>query len=234
NGAIVLYQTNHAESVISGTPESLYGIVHGNGTFVAVGTGGAILTSSNGVNWSNHPQTNLGSLRAVAYGNGTFVALDGFSKTATSTDGMTWTVRALPFSLGPENITFGAGVFVIVASDNEVLSSPDGITWRHHFTPSNEGFYGTTFGHHTFLGVGEDGVIMESADVRPRVTGRFLLDGRFEVTVERGLAGIYRLQNRASLAEAWMNSTGFDHNGEITIVIDATSSARSLYRVTAP
>jgi hypothetical protein len=147
---------------------------------------------------------------------------------------MTWTVRPLPFSLGPENIAFGAGVFVIVASDNEILSSPDGITWRHHFTPSNEGFYGGAFGDHTFLGVGEDGVIMESADLRPRVTGRFRLDGRFEVTVERGLAGTYRLQNRTSLAEAWMDSTGFDHNGDISTVIDAASSARSFYRITAP
>ena len=80
-------------------------------------------------------------------------------------------------TLGTNDPEEAMRVFVIVASDNEVLSSPDGITWRHHFTPSNEGFYGATFGNHTFLGVGEDGVIMQSADVRPRVTGRFLWTG---------------------------------------------------------
>jgi hypothetical protein len=49
-------------------------VTYGNGLFVAVGTGGTILTSPDGVNWT--VQASGGNhLHSVTYGNGTFVAV---------------------------------------------------------------------------------------------------------------------------------------------------------------
>ena len=50
-------------------------MTYGNGTFVAVGVGGTILTSPDGVNWTAQNSGTNNHLRGVTYGNGTFVAV---------------------------------------------------------------------------------------------------------------------------------------------------------------
>ena len=58
------------------TPMSLYGIAYGNGYFVAVGPGGLITASTDGLNWvpRSHPGSSL-DLQSVVYGDGRFVAV---------------------------------------------------------------------------------------------------------------------------------------------------------------
>jgi hypothetical protein len=234
NGEIVIYDNHTAQSIPSGTTQELYGIAHGNGVYVAVGTLGTILVSSNAVNWADYRQTDLTTLLSVAFGNGTFVTADGFLRVAASTNGIDWTTRTLPFSLSPEKIIFGAGRFIIVTSDNEILSSEDGVEWAHHFTRSQQGFYGMAWGDHTFLGIGEDGVIMQSADVRPHLRGRKLPTG-FEVTVSGGLAGQYRLQGQRGLHGLWVDILGFAHNGVSSTVFQSPAVfPRGFYRVIGP
>src|SRR5689334_11114593 len=54
---------------------SLYGVVYANGTYVAVGAVGTILTSTNTVAWVNQSSRTTQTLRDVAYGNGIFVTV---------------------------------------------------------------------------------------------------------------------------------------------------------------
>jgi hypothetical protein len=50
-------------------------VTYGNGLFVAVGKGGTILTSPDGVNWTARTSGTRNDLYGVTYGNGTFVAV---------------------------------------------------------------------------------------------------------------------------------------------------------------
>ena len=50
-------------------------MAYGNSLFVAVGDGGVILTSPDGVNWTARVSGTYNSLFGVTYGNGTFVAV---------------------------------------------------------------------------------------------------------------------------------------------------------------
>jgi len=59
----------------SGTWAWLSGVTYGNGTFVAVGEGGVILTSPDGVTWTKRASGTENTLHGVTYGNGTFVAV---------------------------------------------------------------------------------------------------------------------------------------------------------------
>ncbi|MGC8967977.1 MAG: hypothetical protein ACP5JV_06590 [Thermus sp.] len=59
----------------SGSDKNLYGVAYGNGTFVAVGWDGTILTSPDGVNWTARTSGTSNNLNAVTYGNGTFVVV---------------------------------------------------------------------------------------------------------------------------------------------------------------
>src|SRR6476646_8219993 len=56
-----------------GSPVLLRGVAYGGGCFVAVGDGGAIFHSVDGLSWSRAQSSAIGSLRAIAFGNGRFV-----------------------------------------------------------------------------------------------------------------------------------------------------------------
>ena len=66
----------------SGTP--LYAVTYGNNTFVAVGAYGTILTSTDGVSWTQRTSPTSNHLRAVTYGNNTFVAVGDYGTILTS------------------------------------------------------------------------------------------------------------------------------------------------------
>jgi len=59
----------------SGGFPDLKGVTYGNGTFVAVGWDGTILTSREGVKWTKQFSGTENHLWGVTYGNGTFVAV---------------------------------------------------------------------------------------------------------------------------------------------------------------
>ncbi len=63
----------------------------GGNQFVAVGEGGAILTSPDGVTWT--PRASY-SLDGVTWGGDQFVAVGLEGTILTSPDGVTWTPRA--------------------------------------------------------------------------------------------------------------------------------------------
>ena len=58
---------------------NLSAVAYGNGQFVAVGFGGTIVTSTDGVSWVQRESGTQNYLKGVAYGNGQFVAVgDGY------------------------------------------------------------------------------------------------------------------------------------------------------------
>jgi len=78
----------------SGKP--LNGVAFGGGLFVAVGNGGTIFTSTDGVSWTSRTSGTTNNLNAVAYSStlGMFVAVGASGTILTSTDGTTWTSRS--------------------------------------------------------------------------------------------------------------------------------------------
>src|SRR5262245_51262401 len=57
------------------TAERLFSVAHGNDNFVAVGLGGAIVSSADGTNWLSQSSRSEADLYGIAFGNGTFVAV---------------------------------------------------------------------------------------------------------------------------------------------------------------
>src|SRR6266511_2623380 len=60
---------------ISPTTTALRDVCYGNGSFVAVGVGGIIATSTNGVGWTQATSGTSDWLSGVTYANGMFVAV---------------------------------------------------------------------------------------------------------------------------------------------------------------
>ena len=75
---------------------ALRGVTFGNGLFVVVGSGGTILTSSNGEQWNLQSSGTALGLSRVSYGNGTFVIAGNSGCLLSSTNGTNWTLPHVP------------------------------------------------------------------------------------------------------------------------------------------
>ena len=90
--------------------------------FLAVGNGGAILTSVNGQDWTSRANNNVtGNLFGATYGNGVFV-ITGNDGTYTSSDGISWSRTGN----GARKVLFANGKFV-----GGPGYSTDGINWSN-------------------------------------------------------------------------------------------------------
>jgi hypothetical protein len=141
--------------------DSLDGVVYAGGQFVAVGrhsTGvgytGIVLTSSDGMTWTDQSATaaiTIG-LDALAWGAGHFVAFG--TAPNVSSDGVHWTPENDGTTDAISALAFGSGLFVGIdnATGTSTLTSPDGVTWTSHTTSVTVAGPGSlAFGNGMFL-----------------------------------------------------------------------------------
>jgi hypothetical protein len=137
-------------------------VAYGNGTFVAVGRGGTILTSPDGVSWRPRTSGTSNDLYGVTYGNGRFVAVGEDGTILTSPDGVNWTERTSGTGSYLYSVAYGNGNFVAVGADGPILTSPDGVTWTPRASGTGNPLRGVTYGNGLFVTVGYRGTILTS------------------------------------------------------------------------
>ena len=145
----------------SGIMLDLYGIAYGQGLFVAAGDSGAILTSMDGVTWTDR---SVGGARihAVAFLNGLFVAVGKSGAILTSPDAAVWTRRDTGIANHLEEVAYGNGVYAAVGtSGGAIVTSADAVTWTSQGLVATQSLNGITFGNGLFVAVG-DGKSSES------------------------------------------------------------------------
>jgi hypothetical protein len=116
--------------------------------FAAVASSGEILTSPDGITWTQRVSPEKNKWNGIAFGNGVFVAVasTGTHRVMTSSDGITWILRNASQANSWNAVAYNAGagspVFCAVASDgtNRVMTSPDGITWTNRTASTNNDY----------------------------------------------------------------------------------------------
>ena len=124
-----------------------------NNQFVAVGSGGIILTSpgTDGVTWTERfaRPLGLGNFNGAAYGTPGYVAVGNFGQIGFSTSGTTWTAVDTQTRTAFAGVTFAAGKYVAVGNTGLTSTSTDGINWTNVSLGGNNfvavGYVGTTF-----------------------------------------------------------------------------------------
>jgi hypothetical protein len=147
-----------------GTPQILYGVTWGSGQFVAVGGGGAIVTSPDGITWTPRSSGTPNTLRGVAWGNGQFVVVGGSGTILTSPDGVAWTPRPSGTGRNLDAVAWSGSRFMAVGLSpplqggiypGTILGSLDGAAWS---SPTGNGslfdLYGVAWGPGQFTAVG--------------------------------------------------------------------------------
>jgi len=140
---------------ISATGNNLYGVCYGGGTYVAVGEGGTILTSSDGINWVPRTSGTADRLLSVATdGSGTFVAVGPNGTFVTSTNGgVNWAQGTVGSMSSYGTICYGSGMFMAFF-DGACYVSNDGTAWTSQNPTDGYPIYGLASEGGTFIGVG--------------------------------------------------------------------------------
>jgi hypothetical protein len=107
----------------SGTTNDLLGIAYGNSTFVAIGTAGTIITSTDGITWTGRTSSTTNTLNAIAFGGGVFATTGAGGIILTSPDGITWTSRASGTTNLLRGIAFANDRFIAVGVNGTVAMS---------------------------------------------------------------------------------------------------------------
>ncbi|WP_287409375.1 hypothetical protein [Oceanithermus sp.] len=145
----------------SGTTKLLRSVAFGNGTFVAGGEGGTLLSSTDGVSWTVRPTASLDPIRSVIFAQNKFVALQG-RYVLISTDGATWSSNEVEVTL--YDVAYGGGRFVGVGSGGNVLTSSDAVNWTKQGSITSYTLLGIAYGNGVFTTVAGGGKIFTSSD----------------------------------------------------------------------
>lgn len=136
-----------------------------SGLFVAVGGGGAIVTSTDGVAWAQQNVPTSFNLNGVAAGDALVIAVGDGGTILSSADGATWVARNSGTDATLSGVTVGGGLVVAVGVAGTVVVSDDaGLTWDPTFSgltnDLNAVAYGVVSGVGTWVAVGQDGIIL--------------------------------------------------------------------------
>ena len=190
DGAILRSTNGLSWSTISsgiGTGTNLHGVSYGDGIFVVVGAeadGGpaVVLTSSDGLVWTNHSAgVDLSSWKGfydVKYCNDRFLASGWYARILHSTDkGQTFStlmsgdrLQISGFAYGNENY-FAAGINKDNSNADINLVSTDGANWTALSTASQDNRNAAVFYNGTFITVGDNGSIWQSDPIGAVETG---------------------------------------------------------------
>ncbi len=132
----------------------LFGVVFGNGQFVAVGDNGTILTSADSTNWIAQNSGTASRLSTVRFLNGRFCVVGWDGVILTSTNGTAWNLQSSGVSGGLFDVSYGNGIYVVVGLDsgNGVpLTSPDTVTWTSQNPGTTGPMYSVIFRGGQFL-----------------------------------------------------------------------------------
>lgn len=143
-------------------PKSTYkSVCYGNGLFVAVGSSGIILTSEDGMTWTQQTSGVTTNLNSVSYGDGLFVVVGDSETVLISWDGITW--NQVTFKTGNFydfcDVTYGYDRFIIVGVGGTIYTFNTDLEWEQQNSSVSDQLNGVCYGKAKFVSVGNYGTI---------------------------------------------------------------------------
>jgi len=160
-----------ATSVPPGFTANLSAVIF-SGLFVALGTDGSILKSTDGLTWTSATAiSTVAGMSGIAFGvvngAGIYVAVGGGGNIFTSPDLVTtWTPATSTTSNALYSVSFLNGGFVATGAGGTLLTSTDGIGWTAQTSNTLSTLRGTAFRSSPalYVVVGDAGTIVTSTD----------------------------------------------------------------------
>ncbi|HKS37568.1 MAG TPA: hypothetical protein VJW76_10290 [Verrucomicrobiae bacterium] len=212
-----------------------FGITFANGMFVAVGFN-AIYTSTDAISsnsWTRHTYSPPVRLHDVVYADDRFLAVGSGGTILSSPDAATWTALNSSVTSELRGVAWGQGTFVAVGDGGTILTSTNGSDWVRQDSGVTVSLNDVCYANNQFVAVGENGTILQSTNVEPpTLSGKYVADGGFNLTLAGGTAPAYRIQSSADL-ESWADLVTVTNTQGLTHYTDtaATVLNQRFYRV---
>lgn len=137
-------------------------------SFVTAGSGGTVLTSADGTNWTAQNAGTSGEITAIVNGgNMLLAAADDSSLVASDLTGVAWTTRSQTIAQSAfeefTNAIWNGNQFAAVSDAGAFYTSPDGLDWALQGFPFPFFPSGVAWGDGHYVVVGDDSIYL-SAD----------------------------------------------------------------------
>jgi spore germination protein YaaH len=158
---------------------NFYGVASRAGLHVASGAGGAIYTSTNGINWTARSSGKSGLLMNVNGDGPLWVVVGEGGAIVTSPDGTNWTARTSPTNALFRGVAYGNGVYVACGDNGALVRSTNGTTWTAVSSSTTLSLQGVGYGmdyvnmgdtngipaeYPLFVVTGANGLLLTSSD----------------------------------------------------------------------
>ncbi|MCB1094921.1 MAG: hypothetical protein KDN22_05010 [Verrucomicrobiae bacterium] len=151
-------------------PFNCGGIIFQNGLFYLCGSEGKVVSSVDGVEWTEHTASADFTLRDILFAGGQFVTVGDNNTVLTSPDGATWTLRPTGVALdglasGLLSVSYVNNQYLIGGKDGTILTSTDGISWTDHpYTETNAWFWRAMYKGGAYYLSGRQGTLVKTTD----------------------------------------------------------------------
>jgi hypothetical protein len=150
---------------VTGDHSSQYNaaILH-NGLYIAVGTNGSIISSTDTITWNNVISGVKHSLNSIAYGVGIYVVVGAAGTILTSASGSQWSQANFSNFNSLNSVIYQDNTFWAVSDSGEIIVSNNGTTWAYKNSPVVTGLNSICYGNGVYVAVGNAGVVLRSTD----------------------------------------------------------------------
>lgn len=146
----------------------IHSSVYANNTYVAVGEGGSIYTSTDSTNWTKQEIVTNSDLHDVVYGDDEFVAVGSTGTVITSENGTDWTVRTAPVTSDLNSIIYYDEQYIAVGDNGVVItvtSTNNLWNWTQRNTNFTANLNDIVRAKGIYMVVGDGGLISSSANL---------------------------------------------------------------------
>ena len=162
-------------TVPTGFVSDLSAVTFSGSQFIALGTDGSIVTSTDGNAWASAASipNNGARMNSLAFGftsSATYVAVGDGGKIFTSTDLVTWTPAVSNTPNDLYSVSFPKDIFIATGAGGALLTSPDGSIWTARNSTVSTALRSTALGTGStaagasYVVVGDAGTILTSVD----------------------------------------------------------------------
>lgn len=145
----------------SGTGLDIEYVLWTGSQFLAVGEGGNVLISSNGISWTIYTSGSA-TLYSVAWSGSLYVAVGLSGAVFTSSDGTSWASQTSGTTNTLRGVDWDGSKFLAVGDAGTVITSTDGISWTAQTSGVSTQLTDCVWTGTQFIAVGSSGTIITS------------------------------------------------------------------------